>query len=49
VNGRQARTLLALSVLEDLEGTEGSGTSEGLVAEAGLVDVVVLDLVVGLL
>jgi hypothetical protein len=38
-------------VLEDLHGTEGSGTSKGLVAEAGLVvvEVIALDLVVGLL
>jgi hypothetical protein len=47
----QLRTLLALVVLEDLHGTEGSGTGKGLVAEAGLVllEVVALDLVIGVL
>jgi len=45
------RTLFALAVLEDFEGTEGGGTADELVAELGFVVVAValVDLLVGVL
>jgi len=46
------RTLFALAVLEDFEGTEGGGTADELVAELGFVVVVavaLVDLLVGVL
>jgi hypothetical protein len=46
------RTLFALSVLKNLEGSKGCATSDSLMTEAGFVlfeIVVVVDLVIGLL